>query len=167
MAKKEMDDERFESMLDFFDKVFRDPEKYPGRAVVLPMRGPEITRAFTPKRLELVELIKRDQPTTAAKLAKVTGRMVEGVLRDLALLKELHIVQHRKEGKEVVLTMKQDFLVIPLVPSLALKELKQKHGEKSEGELNEEAKKDIEAARKQIKGGKGISTKELVEQLGL
>ena len=38
---------------------------------------------------------------------------------------------------------------------------------KSEGELKEETKKDIETARKQIKGGKGISTKELVEQLGL
>lgn len=38
---------------------------------------------------------------------------------------------------------------------------------KSEGELNEETKKDIDTARKQIKQGKGISTKELVEQLGL
>ncbi|VVB73332.1 Uncharacterised protein [uncultured archaeon] len=38
---------------------------------------------------------------------------------------------------------------------------------KSEGELTEETKKEIVAARRQIKEGKGMSTKELVERLGL
>lgn len=38
---------------------------------------------------------------------------------------------------------------------------------RSEGELTEETKKDIEIARKQIKEGKGISTKKLVEELGI
>jgi len=131
MITKEMDDEEFGSVLDLFDKVFRDPGKYPDRAVILPMHDLEITKAFTPKRLELIELIKKNQPMTAVKLATITGRMVEGVLRDLALLKRLHIVQHKKEGKNVILTIKQDFLVIPLVSSLTLKELKQKNRKNS------------------------------------
>lgn len=38
---------------------------------------------------------------------------------------------------------------------------------KSEGELTEETKKDIEVARKQIKEGKGLTTKELMAELGL
>jgi len=38
---------------------------------------------------------------------------------------------------------------------------------KTEGELTEETKKDIETARKQIKEGKGMSTKELIAELGL
>ena len=38
---------------------------------------------------------------------------------------------------------------------------------KSEGELSEETKRDIEIARKQIREGKGMSTKELVKKLGL
>jgi hypothetical protein len=38
---------------------------------------------------------------------------------------------------------------------------------KSEGELSEPTKKDIETARKQIKEGKGLSTKQLMEELGL
>jgi len=38
---------------------------------------------------------------------------------------------------------------------------------KSEGELTEETKKDIEIARKQIREGKGMSTKELIAELGL
>jgi len=38
---------------------------------------------------------------------------------------------------------------------------------KSEGELSEETKKDIETARKQIKQGRGMSTKELMTKLGL
>lgn len=123
---KEMSGEEFESVLEFFDRVFRNPAKYPDKAVILPLHDAEITRVFTPKRLELIELIKKEQPTTAAKLAKVTGRKVEGVLRDMALLKELHIVQHERIGKEVVLTLKQDFLVIPMVGSMTIKELKQK-----------------------------------------
>jgi len=38
---------------------------------------------------------------------------------------------------------------------------------KSEGELSDETKRDIEIARKQIKEGKGMSTRELMEKLGL
>jgi flagellar motor component MotA len=38
---------------------------------------------------------------------------------------------------------------------------------KSEGELSDETKRDIEIARKQIKEGKGMSTRELIEKLGL
>jgi hypothetical protein len=37
----------------------------------------------------------------------------------------------------------------------------------SEGELTEETKKDIKIAREQIKEGKGMSTKELMKELGL
>ena len=38
---------------------------------------------------------------------------------------------------------------------------------KSEGELNEETKRDIETSRKQIRAGKGITTKQLMEELGI
>ena len=38
---------------------------------------------------------------------------------------------------------------------------------RSEGELSEETKKDIETARKQIRKGKGITTKELMKKLGI
>ncbi|MCK4319271.1 hypothetical protein KAW38_01735 [Candidatus Micrarchaeota archaeon] len=38
---------------------------------------------------------------------------------------------------------------------------------KAEGKLSEETKKDIEIARKQIKEGRGMSTKELIKELGL
>ena len=37
----------------------------------------------------------------------------------------------------------------------------------AEGELSEETKKDIKIARKQIREGKGMSTKELIKGLGL
>ena len=37
----------------------------------------------------------------------------------------------------------------------------------AEGELTENAKKDVELARSQIKKGKGISTKKLMAELGL
>ncbi|MEM4335945.1 MAG: hypothetical protein QXY61_02995 [Candidatus Anstonellales archaeon] len=38
---------------------------------------------------------------------------------------------------------------------------------KTEGKLSKETKKDIETARKQIREGKGITTKELMAELGL
>jgi hypothetical protein len=37
----------------------------------------------------------------------------------------------------------------------------------SEGKLTQDTKKDIEEARKQIKAGKGMSTKELMKELGI
>lgn len=37
----------------------------------------------------------------------------------------------------------------------------------SEGELTEQAKKGIELGRKEIKEGKGVSTKELMKRLGV
>jgi len=36
-----------------------------------------------------------------------------------------------------------------------------------EGELSEKTKKDLETARSQIRAGKGLSTKELINELGL
>lgn len=38
---------------------------------------------------------------------------------------------------------------------------------RSEGELTGEAKADIEEARRQIRAGKGLSTRELMRQLGI
>jgi len=37
----------------------------------------------------------------------------------------------------------------------------------AEGELNEETKREIEQGRREIKEGKGISTKELMKKLGI
>lgn len=37
----------------------------------------------------------------------------------------------------------------------------------AEGALSEKTKKDVELARRQIKQGKGVSTKELMSELGL
>ncbi len=37
----------------------------------------------------------------------------------------------------------------------------------TEGELNEETKREIEQGRREIRGGKGISTKELMKRLGI
>ncbi len=38
---------------------------------------------------------------------------------------------------------------------------------KSEGELSEHTKKDIAIARRQLSGGKGLTTKQLIKDLGL
>jgi len=123
--KYEMKDEEFGSVLGFFDNVFKNPTKYPDRCVVLSLKNEDMTKIFTPKRLGLIELIKRKQPMTVAKLAKITERKVEGVIRDVNILKDFHIVQHEKKGKEIMLTMKQDFIVIPTARIMAFKEIKE------------------------------------------
>ena len=122
--KYEMKDEEFESVLGFFDKVFKNPKKYPDKCVVLSLKNEDITKIFTPKRLELVDLIKRKQPITVAKLSKITKRKVEGVIRDVGILKDFHIIQHEKKGKEIILTMKQDFIIIPTARIVTFKEIK-------------------------------------------
>jgi hypothetical protein len=46
-----------------------------------------------------------------------------GVIRDISILRKLHVVSAERKGKEVILSIKQDFLVIPIIEPLSFKEI--------------------------------------------
>lgn len=63
----------------------------------------EDTKAFrkfmTPRRLELLHLIKKHQPKTIHRLAELAGRDLKNVAQDLKILENLGLVSTRKERK--------------------------------------------------------------------
>ena len=117
------ENERFNAILSMVSDIIKNPDKYPDKFIPISLTNKEITEIFTPKRTELIHLIKKKQPITVSKLAKLTRRNVMGVIRDTSILKKSHIVSSEKRGKEVILTIKQDFLIIPILTPLTLKEI--------------------------------------------
>ncbi|MCX6775952.1 MAG: HTH domain-containing protein [Candidatus Micrarchaeota archaeon] len=118
--------ERFDAILGLIDDIVAHPDKYPDRFIPIPLKDNEITEIFTKRRIQLIKLIKEKQPVTVTELAELTGRNVSGVIRDISMLKEFHIVGAERKGKEINLSIKQDFLIIPIVSTFTLKEIEKR-----------------------------------------
>lgn len=54
-------------------------------------------KALTPKRLELLRLIKKHQPKTLHQLSRLANRDLKNITQDVELLKSLGLVSTRKE----------------------------------------------------------------------
>lgn len=54
-------------------------------------------KALTPKRLELLHLIKRHKPKTLRTLSRLAARDIKNVAQDLRLLENLGLVSIKKE----------------------------------------------------------------------
>jgi predicted transcriptional regulator len=54
-------------------------------------------KALTPKRLDLLRLIKRHHPKTMQELSKLADRDIKNVTQDVGLLQTLGLVSTRKE----------------------------------------------------------------------
>ncbi len=124
--KYEMTDERWDAVKAYLNKVWKAPNKYPDKGLLLSLSDEEITQVFTKKRLELVRLIQGKKPKNATKLANLADRRLSAVMRDLELLKKFHIVDLNKKGKNIVPTVTKEILILPLVKlkTRALDEIK-------------------------------------------
>ena len=68
-------------------------------------------KAITPKRLELLHIIREKHPKSIQELARLTSRDIKNIVTDIGILKELGLieVERKKEGrKESVLTVGYD-----------------------------------------------------------
>ena len=124
--KYEMTDERWDAVKAYLNKVWKQPDKYPDKGMILSLSDEEITQVFTKKRLELVRLIQSRKSKNATALANLAGRRLSAVIRDLKLLKKFHIVELEKKGKNIVPTVTKEILILPLVKlkTKALAEIK-------------------------------------------
>jgi predicted transcriptional regulator len=57
----------------------------------------DMRRALTEKRLELLNTIKDEKPSSIYGLAKITGRDLKNVLQDVSYLRELGIIDVDQE----------------------------------------------------------------------
>ena len=124
--KYKMTDERWDAIKAYLNKVWKQPNKYPDKGLLLSLSDEEVTQVFTKKRLELVRLIQGKKPKNATQLAKLSDRRLSAVIRDLELLKKFHIVDLQKKGKALVPTVTKEILILPLVKlkTKALAEIK-------------------------------------------
>ncbi len=74
----------------------------------------DLNKALTPRRLQLISVIRESKPGSVKELASIAGRDVRNVYRDLKLLEGMGFVKLRKEGKEVKPVVDYDEIVIKL-----------------------------------------------------
>ncbi len=116
----ELTAEKWNAVKDYLNRVWRSPDKYPDRGLLLSLSDEDMTHAFTKKRLELVRLVQSKKPKNATELSRLAGRRLSAVIRDLELLEGLHMVELHKKGKNVVPTVTKEIIILPLVEFKAL-----------------------------------------------
>ncbi len=72
----------------------------------------ELKTLLSPKRLELLKVIKEQEPASIKELAQLVGRNVRNVHRDLVLLEAVGLVKLNRKGKEVKPVVDYDEIVI-------------------------------------------------------
>jgi len=119
-----MTDGRWQAIMAYLNRVWKNHDKYPDEALLLSLSDEEITQVFTKKRLELIRLIQNKKPKNATQLGKSTNRRLSAVMRDLELLEKFSIIELEKKGKNIVPRVEKEILILPLV-KLEAKKLKE------------------------------------------
>jgi predicted transcriptional regulator len=96
-------------------------EAFPATLILEKELAPKI---FTPKRVELLEAILKEEPSSVTELAEKTGRARENVTRDLNYLEGLNLVSYRKEKGKKVPRVNTEMILIPLKTTRLLDYLK-------------------------------------------
>ena|SRR3989344_7995680 len=114
MAYK-LTEEKWDAIKAYLNKVWKEPDQYPDKGLVLSLSDEETTQIFTRERLRLLRLIQSNGPKNVTKLSKLADRRLSAVIRDLELLERFHLVELQKKGKNIVPTVKKEILILPLV----------------------------------------------------
>ncbi len=72
----------------------------------------ELQTLLSPKRLELLKVIKEHKPRSIKELAELVKRDFRNVYRDLVILEAVGLVELEKKGKEVKPIVDYDEIVI-------------------------------------------------------
>ncbi len=91
------EEEFYHQVKDAFHRVAQAAQKDRGLSKAVPVLSfPSITemaRTLTPKRLELLRLIRRQRPGSVRQLASLAGRDIKNVSTDLRVLENLGLVE--------------------------------------------------------------------------
>lgn len=92
------------------------PDRTPDRLTVLSLSDEEQDRLFTPKRLELLRVLRdRDEgELTISELAHLLGRRLDVVSRDLQVLARHGVVELEKVGRTKRVHLATDWVLIHL-----------------------------------------------------
>lgn len=110
-AKTRADLELFGALV---EAALRDPERMPDRLVMLSLADEEQERLMTPKRLEMIQALRRLREPTVSELAQALKRRLDTVSRDLQALAKHGIVELRREGRTKRVRLAVDLILIHL-----------------------------------------------------
>lgn len=113
--KYEMDERKWSAVKGYLNKVWKDPDKYPDKGLLLSLSDDEATKIFTKARLQIIQTLAHKKIKNMSELSNMLGRMLSAVKRDLKLLEEFHIVHLEHNGKNVLPTLTKEILIVPLV----------------------------------------------------
>ncbi len=120
----EMNEERFVAVKQYLDYIIEHPDQAPSRGgIILAMSDAEVGRAFTKRRMELINVLKRGKRETVSELSEKLGRRLSAVERDLKILEGLGVVDMMKKGRTVTPRLRGEVLVIPLILPKRLEEI--------------------------------------------
>lgn len=94
------------------EEAIRNPESAPDKLVVISLTEEEKNRIITPERLRLIRIIKEKKPRSVSELAKLVGRRVDAVSRDLRILEFYDFLELLQSGKQKIPKMEKEALLI-------------------------------------------------------
>ena len=100
--------------------IDEEPEVGESQAVFV-MDKEELTTIITKKRLELLDIINRQHPSTVTELAMCVKREVSAVDRDLKILERYSLIMLKRKGREVTPIILKKAIVLPFIGPKSLK----------------------------------------------
>ena len=107
-----------EEALDLFGKMLKkaikNPEAMPDRVVMIALSEQASRQVLTPKRLELLGVLRKRKPSSVKDAAKLVKRRVDAVSRDLKILENHGFLEFIQSGKIKTPKVEKDAILIPI-----------------------------------------------------
>lgn len=110
------------SLKDIFDDVKETVKKLERGERLKPVKEPEIyftsfeafRKALTPKRLELLHIIRTKKPSSLHELARITKRDIKNIADDVKYLERVGLVEKKAENKKITPIIKYDKIALEI-----------------------------------------------------
>lgn len=103
--------ELFDKLIDF---ALEYPELAPDRVIVMSLSKKTLEKVLTPARMQLIRMIKDRKPRSVSQLAKIAGRPIQSVSRDLRILSFYGFLEFDRVKKQRIPKIEKDILIVPL-----------------------------------------------------
>ena len=74
----------------------------------------ELNRILTPQRKKLLDVIKKERPSSLKKLAELVGRDYKNVYKDITLLERMGFLKLERRGKRLIPVVDYDIIDVQL-----------------------------------------------------
>ena len=108
--------QKAESIKNLVNDIVHERVRLPQNALITDFTSS--TKIMTPKRLELIDTITRNNPQSVQELANLTKRTKQAVDRDLKLLERFEVISLKRSGRTSQPIVIRDVIVLRLKPTI-------------------------------------------------